>query len=192
MDQKLEILQVETVKDLLLEHVKVPALRFVVGYINEIQKYGVVTRLVSGLYGYGGLGQMDKGELSRYVFENNDSDYIEDFDLYTVHVVEGNEAELVIVGDEVNHFGDSEYGSRYMFNFEEKTYTDETLSANEASSYLRKIQNPQEHASFVKLYERPEVREEKTDDSIQESKEFVPSEMQAEFDANFYFEIVPE
>jgi len=192
MDKKLEILQVESVKELLLEHIKIPALHFVVGYINDIQKYGVVTRLVSGLYGYGGLAQMDNGELSRHVFENNDSDYIEDFDVYSVHVIEGNTADLVIVGDEVNHFGDSEYGSRYTFNFEEKTYTIATMLASEAFSYLRKSQNPKEHASFVKLYERAEVREEETDASIHESKEFVPSEMQAEFDANFYFEIVPE
>lgn len=171
MDQtveNIEITMVDTAKDLVMQYIENPAQRYLLGFAKDIEKYVFSVRLVEGMYGYAGLSYVEKGQVTKQFFENNDSDLEEWFDIYSLYVVESNEVQFISVGSIVDYENDDEFGERYVVNFEEKTLESETISSKEVQKLvapLGLLVHPKNEGEVIKLH----VHEPKQQDTVQES-----------------------
>jgi hypothetical protein len=153
MDKKVEMIQAETAKDFALEYEKVASNTFFIGFLKDVGKYVVGVRFLEGLYGYAGKSCIEKGQFSKQIFEDNDSEFLDNFDLYTLYVLEDTEkVELVVVGDIVDYENDDEFGTRFTINFTEQTVSEEVLSVTDAKRYLKEILHPRKEEGIIKLH----------------------------------------
>lgn len=171
MDQtveNIEITLVDTAKDLVLQYMENPAQRYLLGFAKDIGKYVFSVRLVEGMYGYAGLSHVEKGEVTKQVFENNERDCEDWFDIYSLYIVNGSEVQFISVGSMVDYENDDEFGERYVVNFEEKTITSETMSSKEVQKLvapLGLLVHPKNEAEVIKLH----VHEAKKQETVKES-----------------------
>jgi hypothetical protein len=151
MINKLEIVQVESVNELVLDYVKNAAQDFVVGFSNDTQKNILSVRFLEGLHGFAGISSIEKGNFHKEFFRYTDEQGHDYGDLYATYSFNSDAVEFINVSS-INNFDCGEdSGSRYKLNFKDRSISVEPLSTEEVNNYIKILDSPSDLNSITEI-----------------------------------------
>lgn len=145
MNRPVEIIQVETSKDLVAKYLECPSKEMIVGFAKDIKKHLLCIRYLDDMRGFAGLSVIEKGqfEVERFqVFDQTAIDNKVDEDLYVMYVLEGSEVQFLTLSDIFSYEEETEFGIRYKLNCKDQTLSYEVMEIEDVKINIKKSISP--------------------------------------------------